>query len=52
MASSYYKYTNGAAGNQKTFTLSGWFKPASSSGDTTLWSYITSSGGSGPRSEI
>ena len=52
MASSYYKYTNGAAGNQKTFTLSGWFKPASSSGDTTLWSCITSSGGSGPRSEI
>ena len=51
MASSAYYYVTGAAGNQKTLTLSGWFKVASFD-STTFFSYHDQVSGSSARSEI
>ena len=51
MASSAYYYVTGSAGNQKTLTLSGWFKVASFD-STTFFSYHDQVSGSSARSEI
>ena len=51
MANSAYYYVTGAAGNQKTLTLSGWFKVASFT-DATFFSYHDQVSGSSARSEI
>ena len=51
MASSAYYYVTGAAGNQKTLTLSGWFKITDFT-DATFFSYHDQVSGSSARSEI
>ena len=51
MATSAYYYVTGSAGNQKTLTLSGWFKVASFE-NTTFFSYHDQVSGSSARSEI
>jgi len=51
MASSAYYYITGSAGNQKTLTLSGWFKVFDFT-DVTFFSYHDQVSGSSARSEI